>query len=224
MTRVAPAAVVLLLMTPIGANAQVALVEDVNSKSAGVQSMDYVATGKQIRLGNQDTLVLSYLKSCWRETIAGGTLTVGAEQSDVQGGHVERQKVDCDGDRLILTAQQAGQSAGMVVRGLVASKPGQPEPEVTLFGTSPLVEIKDGGVIVLERLDQPGERQRIDAGKQQLVKGAFYDFARANKTLVPGGVYRASTGARQIVFKIDPGAKPGASPILGRLLRLQPVT
>ena len=124
----------------------------------------------------------------------------------------------------VLTAQQAGQSAGMVVRGLVASKPGQPEPEVTLFGTSPLVEIKDGGVIVLERLDQPGERQRIDAGKQQLVKGAFYDFARANKTLVPGGVYRASTGARQIVFKIDPGAKPGASPILGRLLRLQPVT
>jgi hypothetical protein len=90
MTRVALAAVGLLLMMPMGANAQVALVEDVNSKSAGVQSMDYVAAGKQIRLGNQDTLVLSYLKSCWRETIAGGTVTVGAEQSDVAGGHVER--------------------------------------------------------------------------------------------------------------------------------------
>jgi hypothetical protein len=224
MTRVALAAAGLLLMMPMGANAQVALVEDVNSKSAGVQSMDYVAAGKQIRLGNQDTVVLSYLKSCWRETIAGGTVTVGAEQSDVAGGHVERQKVDCDGDRLILTAQQASQSAGMVVRGLVGSKSAVPEPEVTLFGTSPLVEIKGGGAIVLERLDQPGERQRIDAGKQQLVKGAFYDFARANKALVPGGVYRASTGTRQIVFKIDPGAKPGESPVLGRLLRLQPVT
>jgi hypothetical protein len=112
MTRIAPAAVVLLLMMPMAARAQVALVEDVNSKSAGVQSMDYVATGKQIRLGKQDTLVLSYLKSCWRETIAGGTVTVGAEQSDVQGGTVQRQKVDCDGDRLILTAQQASQSAG----------------------------------------------------------------------------------------------------------------
>jgi hypothetical protein len=224
MTRIASAALVLVLMMPMAARAQVALVEDVNSKSAGIQSMDYVATGKQIRLGKQDTLVLSYLKSCWRETIAGGTVTVGAEQSDVQGGSVQRQKVDCDGDRLILTAQQASQSAGMVVRGLLPSKPTEPEPEVTLFGASPLVEIKGGGAILIERLDQPGERQQIDVSKQQLVKGAFYDFARANKTLVPGGVYRASTGKRQVVFKIDLGAKPGASPILGRLLRLQPVT
>ena len=70
-TRIAPTALVLLLMMPMAARAQVALVEDVNSKSAGVQSMDYVATGKQIRLGKQDTLVLSYLKSCWREAIVG---------------------------------------------------------------------------------------------------------------------------------------------------------
>jgi hypothetical protein len=178
-------------MMPMAANAQDALVEDVNSKSAGVQSMDYIANGEQIRLGSQDTLVLSYLKSCWRKTIVGGMVTVGAEQSDVQGGHVERQKVDCDGDRLILTAQQASQSAGMVVRGLVASKSGEPEPEVTLFGTSPLVEVNGGGVIVIERLDQPGERDKIQVGKQQLVRGAFFDFARANKALVPGGVYRA---------------------------------
>ena len=81
MTRTAPAALVLLLMTPMAANAQDALVEDVNSKSAGVQSMDYVVSGKQIRLGNQDTLVLSYLKSCWRETIVGGTVTVGASRA-----------------------------------------------------------------------------------------------------------------------------------------------
>jgi hypothetical protein len=222
MTRIAPAAFV-LLMTPIVANAQVALVEDVNSKNADVQSMDYVAAGKQIRLGKQDALVLSYLKSCWRETIVGGTVTVGAEQSDVQDGNVERQKIDCDGGRLILTAQQASQSAGMVVRGL-GTKASEPEPQVTLFGASPLVEIKGGGVIFIERLDQLGERQKIDTGGQQLVKGAFYDFARVNKALVPGGIYRASTGTHQVVFKIDPGAKPGASPILGRLLRLQPVT
>jgi hypothetical protein len=223
MTRIAPTALVLLLMMPMAARAQVALVEDVNSKSAGVQSMDYLATGKEIRLAKQDTLVLSYLKSCWRETIVGGTVTVGAEQSDVADGTVERQKVDCDAGRLILTAQQASQSAGMVVRGLGA-KAGAPEPQVTLFGTSPLVEIKGGGVIFIERLDQPGERQKIDTGGQLLMKGAFYDFARVNKALAPGGVYRASTGTHQVVFKIDPGAKPGASPILGRLLRLQPVT
>lgn len=223
MTRSAPAALVLLLMMPMAARAQVALVEDVNSKSAGVQVMDYVAAGKQIRLGKQDTLVLSYLKSCWRETIAGGTVTVGTEQSDVANGTIERQKIDCDAGRLILTTQQASQSAGMVVRGLGA-KASAPEPQVTLFGTSPLIEIKGGGVIFIERLDEPGERRKIEVGPQQLVKGAFYDFVRADKPLAPGAVYRASAGKRQIVFKIDPGARPGASPMLGRLLRLQPVT
>jgi hypothetical protein len=212
-----------LLMVPMVARAQVALVEDVNSTTASVQSMDYVATGKQIRLGKQDTLVLSYLKSCWREAIIGGTVTVGAEQSDVQGGTIERQRVDCDGGRLVLTAQQ-GQSAGMVVRDIGARNSAAPEPQVTLFGASPLVEIKGGGVLFIERLDRPGERLQIEIGKQQLVTGAFYDFAHANKALVPGGIYRASTGTRQVVFKIDPAAKPGASPILGRLLRLQPVT
>jgi hypothetical protein len=224
MTRVAPATLVLLLTAPVTARAQVALVEDVNSTTAGVQSMDYVAAGRQIRLGKQDTLVLSYLKSCWRETIIGGTVTVGAEQSDVRGGTIDRQKVDCDGDRLMLTAEQASQSAGFVVRDLGAAKAAMPEPQVTLFGASPLVEIKGGGVLLIERLDQPGERQQIEIGKQQLVNGGFYDFARANKALVPGGIYRASTGTRQVVFKIDPGAKPGADPIVGRLLRLQPVT
>ena len=29
--------------------------------------------------------MLSYLKSCVRETISGGTVTVGTDQSDVQG-------------------------------------------------------------------------------------------------------------------------------------------
>jgi hypothetical protein len=214
----------LLVVAPTSARAQVALVEDVTSKTAGVESLDYVAAGKQIRLGKQDTLVLSYLKSCWRETISGGTVTVGAEQSDVQGGTIERQRVDCDGGQLVLTAQQASQSAGMVVRDLGAPRAAVPEPQLTLFGASPLVEIRGGGVLFVERLDQPGERQNIDISKQQLLKGAFYDFARANKTLVPGGIYRASSGTRQIVFKIDPAAKPGATPIVGRLLRLPPVT
>ena len=37
-----------------------------------------------IKLGPRDTIVLGYLKSCWRETITGGTVTVGAEQSEVK--------------------------------------------------------------------------------------------------------------------------------------------
>ena len=36
---------------------------------------------------------------------------------------------------------------------------------------------------------------------------SFFDFAAAKKTLTAGGTYRASIGSRQIVFRIDPGAR-----------------
>ena len=62
MTRIAPAAVVLLLMMPIAARAQVALVEEINSKSAGLQSMAggavlearFAACGITVRAGRAD--------------------------------------------------------------------------------------------------------------------------------------------------------------------------
>src|SRR5690242_20017959 len=76
------------------AAAPVALVEEATG-SPGVETMDYVEPGKVIRLAAGDQITLSYIKSCWRETIRGGTITVGTEQSSVEGGSVERAKVVC---------------------------------------------------------------------------------------------------------------------------------
>jgi hypothetical protein len=39
--------------------------------------------------------MLSYLHSCIRETITGGVVTVGIDQSEVQAGKVTRTKLDC---------------------------------------------------------------------------------------------------------------------------------
>jgi hypothetical protein len=208
-----------------GAQAQTALVEDVNSKTAGVEFMDYIRAGKVIRLEPQDTIVLSYMKSCWQEAISGGTVTVGSEQSEVQLGRVERHKVDCDGGKLMLSAQLASQSAGMVFRDLPSGqRASASKPQITLYGLSPVIEIKGGGTLVIERVDQPGERHELAIASQQLVNGAFYDLARVGTALAAGGIYRARVNGRQLVFKIDPDAKPGASPVVGRLLRLQPAS
>jgi hypothetical protein len=207
------------------AQAPVALVEDVVSKTAGVEFMDYVPVGKVIRLEPQDTIVLSYMKSCWQEAISGGTVTVGSEQSEVQLGRVERHKVDCDGGKLMLTAQLASQAAGMVFRDMRSGQQtSAPKPQITLYGLSPVIEIKGGGVLVIERVDQPGERHELAIAGQQLVNGTFYDLARVGTALVAGGIYRAKVNGRQLVFKVDPDAKPGASPVIGRLLRLQPAS
>jgi hypothetical protein len=218
-------ACVLLSAVPAAAQLPVAVVEDVSSKTANVEFMDYVPIGKVIHLGPQGTMVLGYMRSCWRETINGGTVTVGAEQSDVQHGQVERLKVNCDGGRLMLTAELGRQAAGMVFRGMPSGQQSSvTKPQITLYGLSPIVEMKGGGLLEIERIDRPGPHIETTVSPQQLVNGVFYDLAKAGTVLDPGGIYRAKLGSRQLIFAIDPNAKPGASPIVGRLLRLQPAS
>ena len=61
----------------------VALVEGLTGNPSGVEFMDYVRAGQVIRLGPHQTMVLSYMASCVRETITGGTVTVGTQRSEV---------------------------------------------------------------------------------------------------------------------------------------------
>ena len=60
--------------------------EEVSGAPAGVEFMDYVETGRCIELGARGGIVRQRLNSCVCETISGGTVTVGTDQSDVQGG------------------------------------------------------------------------------------------------------------------------------------------
>src|ERR1700675_1787990 len=98
MKRIFAAMVGLVGFTGLAAaQTPVAVVEDVQGKVTGVEFMDYVAPGKVIKLGPGGTVVLGYMKSCWRETITGiGTVIVGAEESMVHLGDVKAGKVRCD--------------------------------------------------------------------------------------------------------------------------------
>ena len=120
---VAVAAVLTTTSAGLAGPMQAALVENVTGRSAQVQVMDYVDAGQTIRLGPHDTIVLSYLHSCVRETITGGTVTVGVEQSEVQAGKVTRSKVDCGEPTFVLTGNSEIQFAGRVFRG--------PKPQVS---------------------------------------------------------------------------------------------
>jgi hypothetical protein len=211
---IAAIAGVFVLVFPAAAQAPVAVVEDVTGSSAGVEFMDFVEAGRVIRLGARDSIVLSYLKFCTRERITGGTITVGAEHSEVQAGIVERTKEQCDVRKMMLSSQEATQAAGLVLR---RQPPPVPEPQFTLYGASPIVELKGGGTLVIDRLDKAGERHVQTIADDQ--QGAYFDFADAGKSLMAGGVYRAVAGTRQLIFRIDRHAKAGYTPIIGRLLR-----
>jgi hypothetical protein len=95
---------------------EVALVESVSIDSLGVEFMDYVQAGQIIRLGPHDTIVLRYMSSCLRETITGGTITVGTDWSEVQSGEVQRLRGQCGPGKIVLTGAQSP-IAGRTFRG-----------------------------------------------------------------------------------------------------------
>ncbi|MCA3263444.1 MAG: hypothetical protein ING44_15980 [Telmatospirillum sp.] len=205
----------------------VAIVEDAKGRNLDVDFMDYLEAGRVVKLGAGDELVVGYLASCWRETIKGGTVTIGAEQSAVAGGTVRREKVACSGTKMQLTSDQAAKSGVMVFRAPprpTAAAASAAQPTQTIYGLSPVLDVKGGGQITIARLDQAEAPVTLDIPAQQLMRGSFFDMAKADRALAAGGIYRISVGgagdARQIVFKVDTEAKPGAAPMLSRLLRL----
>ena len=199
----------------------VGLVEEIRGKVTGAEFMDYVVPGQVIKLGPGGSIVLGYMKSCWRETISGvGTVIVGTEQSAVHLAEFKAGKVPCDPTQTEKIAKEVGESAATVVRSLKDGAPKEPPP-LTLHGVSPVVAISDRGKLVVDRIDVKGEHYEVDLAKATLMRGKFYDFAKANTALKPGGVYAATLKSKRIIFQVAADADSGAGPIVGRLVSLQ---
>jgi hypothetical protein len=196
-----------------------ALVEDVKSATADTEFMDYVGNGQVVKLAPGDVLVLSYLKSCEHETITGGTVTVGAEHSDVQDGQVVRAKVPCDGGKIRLSSQQASKSAASAFRLQSA------DIEPKLYARTPMVQLpkvlaSQDRTLLIERTDRPGERHELPIDDATVAAG-FYDLAKINLSLARGAIYDASIGGHKMTFAVDAKAKSGPAPVVSRLLRFQ---
>jgi hypothetical protein len=189
----------------------VAVVEDSTGK-APVAFMDNLEEGQSFSIPPDATVTISYYASCLRETIAGGKVTVGKAESKVEdGGKVKRDKVDCDGGKMLLSSDQAAKSGVFAIRGA-------PAPQFVVFSASPLIELSQPGELTIERVDRGGAEIKVDA--DDLLNGRYYDLAKAKRALVPGGIYRAASGESTVVFKVDANAKPGAGALVGRLVRL----
>ena len=80
----------------------VAIVEDSEGNTGDVQLFDMLEVGREIEIGAGGRLVLGYLRSCWRETIAGGKVTIrrAAAGSDDKsaGGDGAKKKTSGDGE------------------------------------------------------------------------------------------------------------------------------
>ena len=198
----------------------VAIVEDVIAAKPTVRFMDYVTSGTVIRLRPADSLVLGYVRSCWRETIRGGVVTVGTLQSTVKGGEVTRQKVECDGGRMRLTPEQAASTGGMIFRG-ISQERRETRPPVNLYARSPIFVMQGAGLLRIVRSDKADNPIEVMVQPEPSSSFAIYDMATAGSALAAGGTYRASWSTDTVEFSIDRGAAAGNGPIVGRVIQLR---
>ena len=105
----------------VQAGAPSAIVEDVSARSVETRVFDYLSAGDVLELGPSDALILGYLNSCLREIITGGRVTIGETQSQVEDGSVVRETVDCHGGAMDLSATEATQGGGFVLRSPVTA-------------------------------------------------------------------------------------------------------
>ncbi len=212
------AAVTLLLsnINSFADSAPVAIIEEIQAQNSSLSFMDYVNEGHVIKLGSKGKLIIGYLNSCRRETITGGTVTVGSLQSNVIKGQLLREDVECDGGNANLTGQVAATSGALAFRGAPKSKIGIRNPDLTIYGTSPVIRLKKSNAnITIERTDQHEKQYTYQ------LKGKHIDLASKNISLSLGGVYRIVVkGGKSKTFKVDKYAEKGAIPIVSRLIDL----
>lgn len=208
------------LLAPLAhaaAEQPVAIVEDIKGKVTGAEFMDYLTPKTVIKLTANSSIVISYLKSCRREKIDGiGTVIVGTDESLVHLASVQDEKTDCDASHAHATTRETSEVAATLVRSVGVK---EIKPQLTLYGASPLVQASGPGTLLVERLDVSGERQQINLDGKQ-ARGKFYDFAAVNKALSPGGTYSVKFKSSHIVLRVDANARPGTTPIVGRLVRM----
>ena len=187
-----------------------AIVEEFDAGSASISAMDLLVEGDSISLGKDGRLVLGYFRSCLRETIVGGSVTIGAYKSKVVGGKRAVEQVTCDAGTVDSSARKSATALGAVFRD-PRKRRRLPKPDRTLFGISPIVGVVQSSTeLTIERLDTPGQasikisvsRPTIDLGKQGI-------------KLEPGGLYFISDGATGYVIKISLLARDDA-PLLSK--------
>ena len=113
----------LALASPAAAQSPVAVVEEIQGKVTGAEFMDYVTPKSVIKIGENSSIVLSYMNSCRREKISGvGTVIVGTEESNVHLADVKAEKTNCDSNQANATTRQTSGVAATVLRSVDQSK------------------------------------------------------------------------------------------------------
>ncbi|MBK1868399.1 hypothetical protein [Taklimakanibacter albus] len=191
----------------VQAGEPVAIVEEAPERT-GVFLMDYLEAGTAFELASDEKLVISYLKSCQRETITGGRVIVGFEKSTVKGGALQREEIDCSGRGMKLSSGQAQESGVTAYR-----ETDKFAAFAASYGTQPLFAPIENGPAIIQRVDSFEPPKDVEAS------GARLDLQALGISLTPGAIYRLRGPKVDFLFAIAPTAKAGPVPLIARLIR-----
>lgn len=184
----------------------VAIVEEAPAHT-GLLFMDYLDAGTAFELAPAEKLVVSYLKSCLRETIIGGRVLVGFEKSSVKGGEISRDEYDCSGRGMKLAPSQAQESGVVVYR-----ESDKYAAFAASYGTQPIFAPIENGQFLIQRVDA------FEQPKEAAATGSRLDLQALDISLTPGGLYRLRGPTADFIFAIAPTAKAGPVPLISRLI------
>lgn len=189
----------------------VAILEEIAGASGQHEAFDELKTGERLALGANGRAVIGYLGSCTRETIEGGTVVIGKDQSQIEGGKVARETIPCEATQLVLAEDEASKSATLSTRPM----PWVREMRQIVPSRSPLIWVGAKGQLTIKRLDSE-EQQTLSL----TIKDGKVDLAVHQVELVPNGFYELQAGKKKMVIKIHNNAQAGSMPAMSRLVRL----
>lgn len=191
--------VILIPATAEAAGRRVAIIEEGAIASAQLQEFDLLDEGQEFVLGANEIVVIGYMSSCMRETIAGGMVTIGAKQSEVTGGKVAREEVTCTEPQLSLTAAESQQGATIAFRPADAFK--------RVYTQTPLLQGLEPGSLSVEIISVADNKS---LGSFQSDTGRI-DLADEKILLSPGKTYEVRLADSTVTLEVDVGAKAGGS-------------
>ncbi|MDY0873220.1 hypothetical protein [Dongia rigui] len=200
----AVASLILLAPSAMAASKPVAIVEDSPLTMGRGQAFDLLNESEVLTLAPQQTLVLGYLKSCTRETITGGTVTIGAKESTVEGGKVTREKTVCTQTKLALTADESQQSATIAFRGQIKH----------VYTRQPLIVAEKSETVKIEPIEG-GESWNLKPENGRI------DFQAAKVEMQPGARYKVTGAKTSLIVEVDAAATTAKTGTLERVVVLE---
>ena len=213
-------AMLLILTAPAALGASVAIVEEVSADNLAVAEFEFLQSGQVIELPPQAQIVISYFRSCQRESIRGGRVTVGDGESQVDNGRIVRQQVDCEPAQLDQQQMAASKSAVAVFRKAPGAKTTSDaavsRESRRIYGLSPVVLVSPGESW-LEIREQNAPRKKPLRVK---LKQSVTDLFRQDIQLQAGKRYLFSIGPHSVEVVVDPFAEAGPLPLVSRWIKI----